>query len=88
MSEDKRTVGRPIMTWEYSYHDLAKATGKTVNSIQASRRRPGGFNPENLVSLVLWVCRNAPPELKRDILTHASSIQVVVDNKSRRTGRR
>lgn len=77
-------MGRPVLTWEFSYRDLEKVTGKSANAIQASRRRPGGFNPEDLASLVLWVARNAPPEFKVEILKHASSIPVIVDAKKRR----
>jgi len=84
MTKEKQHAGRPILSWTFTYEDLARVTEKSVNSIQASRRRPGGFNPESLESLVLWIARNAPPDFKVEILKHASSIPILVDAKKRR----
>ena len=84
MAKEKQTAGRPIMSWTFTYEDLARVVDKSVNSIQASRRRAGGFNPDSLESLVLWIARNAPPDFKVEILKHASSIPLIVDAKKRR----
>lgn len=35
--------GRPILEWTYTYQDLCHLTGKSLNTVQASKRRPGGF---------------------------------------------
>jgi hypothetical protein len=85
------SVGRPRDAWVFSYYDLADITGKSVNAIQQSKNRPGGFDPEDLLSLAFWLVRNAPPELKVQFMQHATSIHtdvVPVNARRRKTTRR
>ena len=84
MNAAKRDVGRPPIAWTFNYHDLSKATGKSVNSIQASKRRPGGFDPEDILSVALWIARNAPAETKLAFLRHITEIEVVAETHPRR----
>lgn len=69
-------VGRPPSTWTFNYEDLSKISGKTVNTIQRSRSRPGGFDPDDFISVVAWCVRNAVPELKSYFLAHAANIYI------------
>jgi hypothetical protein len=78
------TVGRPISEWTFNYADLARISGKTLNTIQASKRRPGGFDPDDLLSVFLWLSRNATADIKWQVMQHMVSIPVVIDTKPRK----
>lgn len=80
----KKSVGRPPVAWSFNYHDLSRVTGKSVNSIQASKRRPGGFDPEDILSVALWIARNAQAETKLAFLRHITEIEVVAETHPRR----
>lgn len=79
-----KAVGRPASSWTFNYHDLAKITGKSVNAIQASKRRPGGFDENDILSVALWIARNAPAETKLQFLRHCTEIEVLDAAKRKR----
>lgn len=56
--------------WTYSYLDLAKLTGLSQNAIHQAVTR-GNLDPGNLESVLVWLSRQANPELKRAMLRHA-----------------
>lgn len=80
----KKSVGRPEFAWTFNYHDLARISGKSINSIQASRRRPGGFDPDDLLSVALWIARNAPSDTKMLFLKHLTEIPIVIETHPRK----
>lgn len=58
----------------FTYDDLIKLTGKTLNAVQRSASRgvngvDSGFVPDDFESVVLWVFRNASDEFRLKILT-------------------
>lgn len=66
-------AGRPQAAWSYNYKDLAKLTELEENTVMvaASRGRRGqknGFVPEDFESVVLWIFRNSPDELRVKIM--------------------
>lgn len=67
----KKAKGRPPIQWTFNYEDLARLSDKSVPTIQRSKNRPGGFDPENLESVLLWLARNARPDLKQKIVQAA-----------------
>lgn len=81
-------MGRPPLQWTFNYEDLSRLTGKPVSTIQRSKSRPGGFDPDNLESVLLWLARNARPDLKVALLSAATSILVPEGQKELSKGRR
>lgn len=66
-------AGRKELVWSYTYLDLAKITSKTANAVQAaaSRGKSGrasGFDPADFESVICWVFRNAPEQLRYKLL--------------------
>lgn len=66
-------TGRNESAWSYNYTDIAKLTGRKMNTVHAaaSRGRSGrasGFNPECFESVVRWVFRNATDDFKINLL--------------------
>lgn len=54
----------------WDYDDLVRITGKTRNTIYKHVER-GSFDPNDLMSVVLWVARHASMDRKRQILDYA-----------------
>ena len=77
-------AGRPHSEWTFNYEDLCRITGKKLNTVQASKRRPGGFDPDDLLSIVFWCGRNMKPEYKLQMLRLLTEIPLAVDMKPRR----
>lgn len=56
--------------WSYNYETLAALSGLSVNSVQQHKTR-GSFDPNDLRSVILWLARNGPDDLRQDILAYA-----------------
>lgn len=77
-------AGRPTLEWTYTYQDLCRITGKSLNTVQASKRRPGGFDPSDLLSVFYWLCRNATDDIKIQAMQHMASIPVKIETRPRK----
>lgn len=81
-------MGRPEVSWSFNYEDLARISGKSVNAVQRQRTREGGFDPENLESVMFWCARNARPELKQELLIYGLSYHLTERSESERPAKR
>jgi predicted DNA-binding transcriptional regulator AlpA len=72
-SDDTKPAARSLGQQEkhcWEYDDLVKITGKSRNTIYKHVERKS-FDPDDLMSVVLWVARHAPVATKRQILDYA-----------------
>ena len=80
-------AGRPVMQWTFTYQDLCDLTGMSLNTVQTHRKR-NNFDPDNLESVLVWLARNAKPELKARMFMYMTTTRGIEKPGERRRPRR
>lgn len=80
-------TGRPTKEWSFSYQDLCDLTGLKGNTIQQHVKR-GKFDPENLESLFVWLCKHAKPTMRIRMVSQLLNLELPEPPSERRQAKR